>query len=340
MKGCRSRAVQRSRGATRYVHHTLLSRYPQVMSIQDTSADAALPSVGWIGAGIMGSSMVGHLLRAGHRVVVHSRTRARCEPLLAAGAHWANSPREAAANADVICTNVGMPEELDEVVFGAQGAMSTARSDQIFIDFGTSKPSASRRIADAAAAKGAHALDAPVSGGDVGARNATLSIMVGGDAHAFARAEPLLARLGKTIVYQGGPGSGQRTKIVNQVLVAANTLGMCEAVHLAVTAGLDPQRVLASVGGGAAASWSIATLAPRVLGGDFEPGFLVEHLVKDLRIAREEAAELGLSLPLVDLCLSRYEALLDAGFGRKGTQGIYLLYQRAVAETGKSASEK
>ena len=271
--------------------------------------------------------MVGHLLRAGHPVVVHSRTRARCEPLLAAGATWANSPREAAANADIVCTNVGMPDELDEVMFGAAGAMSTARSGQIFIDFGTSKPSASRRIAALAAEKGAHALDAPVSGGDIGARNATLSIMVGGDAGAFARAEPMLARLGKTIVHQGGPGAGQRTKIVNQILVAANTLSMCEALHFAERAGLDTQRVLEAVGGGAAASWSIQVLAPRVLRDDFEPGFIVEHLVKDLRIARDDAHELGELLPLVDLCLARYEALVAAGHGRKGTQGVYLLYR-------------
>ncbi len=297
------------------------------MSSPTTSNPSTQPAIGWIGAGIMGSSMVGHLLRAGHPVVVHSRTRARCEPLLAAGATWADSPREAAANADIVCTNVGMPAELDEVMFGASGAMSAARRGQIFIDFGTSRPSASRRIAAAAGERGAHALDAPVSGGDIGARNATLSIMVGGDADAFAHAEPIFGRLGKTIVHQGGAGAGQRTKIVNQVLVAANTIGMCEAVHLAVKAGLDPQKVLASVGGGAAASWSISVLAPRVLNGDFEPGFLVEHLVKDLRIAREEAGELGLSLPLVELCLARYEALLAAGFGRKGTQGIYLLYR-------------
>jgi 3-hydroxyisobutyrate dehydrogenase len=297
------------------------------MSSPTTSNPTTQPAIGWIGAGIMGSSMVGHLLRAGHPVVVHSRTRARCEPLLAAGATWADSPREAAANADIVCTNVGMPAELDEVMFGSAGAISAARRGQIFIDFGTSKPSASRRIAAAAAEKGAEALDAPVSGGDIGARNATLSIMVGGNADAFARAEPIFSRLGKTIVHQGGAGAGQRTKIVNQVLVAANTLGMCEAVHLAITAGLDPQKVLASVGGGAAASWSISVLAPRVLNGDFEPGFLVEHLVKDLRIAREEAGELGLSLPLVELCLARYEALLAAGFGRKGTQGVYLLYR-------------
>ena len=303
---------------------------------QDTRADAGgRPArIGWIGAGIMGSSMVGHLLRAGHPVVLHSRTRARCEPLLAAGATWAETPAEAAAATDVVCTNVGMPSELDDVMFGVAGAMQSARAGQIFIDFGTSKPSAARRIAASAAGRGAHALDAPVSGGDVGARNATLSIMVGGDAAAFTRAEPIFATLGKTIVHQGPAGAGQRTKIVNQVLVAANTVGMCEAVHLAVQAGLDPQKVLASVGGGAAASWSISVLAPRVLNADFEPGFLVEHLVKDLRIAREEAGELGLSLPLVELCLARYEALLAAGFGRKGTQGVYLLYAGSGAGAG------
>lgn len=289
------------------------------------------PKVGWIGAGIMGASMVGHLLRAGYPVALHSRTRARCEPLLAAGAAWAESPAQAAARADIVCFNVGMPHELEEVAFGPQGALSDIRPGQLFIDFGTSRPSAARRIAAMAAAKGADALDAPVSGGDVGARNATLSIMVGGDAEAFARAEALFALLGKTIVHQGPAGAGQQTKIVNQVLVAANTVGMAEAVHLAVRAGLDPQKVLASVGGGAAASWAISVLAPRVLNGDFEPGFLVEHLVKDLRIAREEATELGLSLQLVDLCLARYEALAAAGFGRKGTQGVYLLYRGDAA---------
>jgi len=302
------------------------------MAESAAAAHAREPAkIGWIGAGIMGSSMVGHLLRAGHSVALHSRTRARVEPLLAAGAIWADSPADAARGADIVCTNVGMPDELDEVVFGPKGAMTVARPGQIFIDFGTSKPSASRRIAAAAEAKGASALDAPVSGGDIGARNAALSIMVGGDAAAFARAEPIFARLGKTIVHQGGAGAGQRTKIVNQVLVAANTVGMCEAMHLAVSAGLDPQKVLASVGGGAAASWSISVLAPRVLNGDFEPGFLVEHIVKDLRIAREEAGELGLSLPVVELCLARYEALRAAGFGRKGTQGVYLLYRDGAA---------
>ena len=283
--------------------------------------------IGWIGAGIMGSSMVGHLLRAGHAVRVHTRTRAKAEPLLAAGATWAGSPAEAALGAQVVCSNVGLPAEVEEVYFGGRGVLAAAEAGQIFIDFGTSPPDFARRVAAAAAAKGAHSVDAPVSGGDIGARNATLSIMAGGEPEAIARAMPVLSRLGKSIVHQGPAGSGQRTKIVNQILVAANTLSMCEALHFAERAGLDTQRVIEAVGGGAAASWSIQVLAPRVLRGDFEPGFIVEHLVKDLRIARDDAHELGELLPLVDLCLARYEALVAAGHGRKGTQGVYLLYR-------------
>ncbi|MBI1304137.1 MAG: NAD-binding protein [Phycisphaera sp.] len=299
------------------------------------TADGPKARVGWIGAGIMGSSMVRHLLRAGHAVTVHSRTKARCAALLDEGAAWADSPALAACGADFVCTNVGLPAELEEVMFGNRGVAGALSSGQIVIDFGTSPPSLARRIAEAAGAVGAESLDAPVSGGDIGARNGTLSIMVGGAETAFEHARPLFEAFGKTVVHQGGAGAGQRTKIVNQVLVAASTLGMCEALHLAVRAGLDPQQVLASVGGGAAASWSISVLAPRVLSGDFAPGFLVEHLVKDLRIAEEEAAELGLDLPAVRLARGRYEALLAAGGGRLGTQGLYLLYANPSAVSGK-----
>ena len=300
-----------------------------MQSANSTTPPAASRSlrIGWVGAGIMGSSMVGHLLRAGHSVRLHTRTRARAQPLLDAGAEWADSPAEAARDADVIGTNVGMPSEVEEVYFGRSGLLSSVGAGQILVDFGTSPPSFARRVAEAAAAKGASAVDAPVSGGDIGARNATLSIMVGGDAAAIDRVMPVLSRLGKTIVHQGPAGSGQRTKIVNQILVAANTLGMCEALHFASRAGLDSQKVLDAVGGGAAASWSIQVLAPRVLKGDFDPGFIVEHLVKDLRIARDDAREMGELLPLVELCLSRYETLVSAGHGRKGTQGVFLLYR-------------
>jgi 3-hydroxyisobutyrate dehydrogenase len=283
--------------------------------------------IGWIGTGIMGSSMAGHLLRAGHPVAIHSRTRAKAHHLLDAGATWAANAAEAAAGADFVCTNVGLPHEVEDVYFGDNGVIASLRAGQILIDFSTSSPSLARRIAEAARAKGAWALDAPVSGGDVGARNAALSIMVGGPAEAFERARPIFDKLGKTVVLQGEAGAGQRTKIVNQVLVAGNTLSMCESVYFATKAGLDPEKVLAAVGGGAAASWSVSVLAPRVLKGDFDPGFFVEHMVKDLRIAKAEAAELGLSLPIIELCLGQYERLVAAGHGRRGTQGLFLLYR-------------
>jgi 3-hydroxyisobutyrate dehydrogenase len=283
--------------------------------------------IGWIGAGIMGSSMAGHLLRAGHSLRVYSRTRSRAQPLLDAGAEWAESPRSAATGMEIVCSNVGMPSEVEDVYFGPSGVLEAAGPGQVFVDFGTSPPSFARRLAAAAEERGAQAVDAPVSGGDIGARNATLSIMVGGAEAAVSRVRPLLVRLGKSVVHMGPAGAGQRTKLVNQVLVAANTLGMCEALHLADRAGLDLHRLLEAVGGGAAASWSLQVLAPRVLKGDLEPGFLAEHLVKDLRIARDEAKELGEFLPLIELCLARYEALVEAGHGRKGTQGVVLLYR-------------
>ncbi|MEY3022786.1 MAG: 2-hydroxy-3-oxopropionate reductase [Planctomycetota bacterium] len=297
----------------------------------ESAGHGPLPPVGWVGTGIMGRSMAGHLLAAGHPLRVCTRTRSKAEDLLARGASWASTPAEAAAGASIVCTNVGLPAEVEEVYFGPSGVLAGVGPGQLLVDFGTTPPSLARRIAEAARAAGAAALDAPVSGGDVGARNATLSIMVGGDAEAFERARPLLERVGRTIVHQGEAGAGQRTKIVNQVLVAASTVGMCEALHFGRVAGLDLDRVLASVGGGAAASWALSVLAPRVLKGDLDPGFLVEHLVKDLRIARSDAVELGLSLPLLDLCLVRYEALLAAGHGRKGTQGLGLLLE---GETG------
>lgn len=290
-------------------------------------ADATPERIAWIGTGIMGAPMAGHLLAAGHEVVVHSRSKAKAESLLGKGARWAASPAEAAREADVVCTNVGLPDEIEAVYFGQDGVFSGARAGQLLVDFSTAPPSLARRIADHAARLGAEALDAPVSGGDVGARNAALVIMVGGESGAFARAQPIFAKLGKSATLQGAAGAGQRTKIVNQVLVAASTVGMCEALHFATRAGLDPRRVLDTVGGGAAASWALSALAPRILDGNFEPGFLVEHIVKDLRIAVSEARELGEHLPLAELCLARYEALAAVGHGRRGTQGLYLLHR-------------
>ena len=286
----------------------------------------SLPHIAWIGTGVMGRSMAGHLLAAGHPLTVYSRTRERATALVEAGATWAPSPADAVAQADVACTMVGLPSDVDEVFYGPRGILAAGRCPGLLIDFTTSSPALAARIAASAASAGAAALDAPVSGGDVGARNATLSIMCGGSQEAFERAQPILARLGKTMVLQGPPGAGQHTKMVNQLLIAGTMLGLAEALAYAKRAGLDPATVLESVGGGAAASWSLANLAPRVLKGDFAPGFFIEHFVKDLRIALDEARSMGLELPTAAAAERTYAALAEAGHGRSGTQAIVHAY--------------
>jgi len=284
--------------------------------------------LGWIGTGVMGRSMCGHLLAAGYGVAVYSRTRERGEPLLAAGAEWAESPAAAAADADVVFTMVGFPADVREVVLGGDGTLSTARPGTVLVDMTTSEPSLAREIAEAAEAKGVASIDAPVSGGDVGARNATLSIMVGGDEATVARVRPLFELLGKTIVHQGDAGAGQHTKMVNQILIATGMIGVCEALLYAYRAGLDLEEVLASVGGGAAGSWSLTNYAPRMLKGDFEPGFFVEHFIKDMEIALAEARRFDLALPGLALAHELYLALRAQGGGRKGTQALILALAR------------
>ena len=282
--------------------------------------------IGWIGTGVMGSSMVRHLLARGHRVTVHTRTRARAEPLLAEGAVWAATPAEAADGMDAACSIVGHPEDVEAVHLGPTGTLSAARPASVLVDLTTSSPAVARRVATAAAALGVPALDAPVSGGDVGARNGTLSIMCGGSPVAFERARPVLESFGKTIVLQGDAGAGQHAKMVNQLLIAGSMLGMAEALAYAKRAGLDPSKVLESVGGGAAASWSLANLAPRVLKGDFAPGFFCEHFLKDLRIALEGARAMGLDMPCAAAAERTYASLCEAGFARSGTQAVVHAY--------------
>jgi len=280
--------------------------------------------LGWIGLGVMGGSMCTHLLRAGYPLTVHTRTRAKAAAQLAAGASWADSPRAVARNCDVVFTMVGFPREVREVVLGDDGLLAELRSGGILVDMTTSEPALAVELSDAARARGAWALDAPVSGGDVGAREARLSIMVGGNADALAVVRPALETLGRTIVHQGGPGSGQHTKMVNQTLIASNMVGVCEAMLYAQRAGLDPERVLASVSGGAAGSWSLANLAPRMLAGDFRPGFYVEHFVKDMEIALGEADRMKLALPGLSLAKELYERLVALGHARSGTQALAL----------------
>jgi len=280
--------------------------------------------IGWIGLGVMGTSMCGHILDAGYSVTVHTRTRATAEPLINRGAIWADTPTEVAHSADVIFAIVGFPADVREVFLGAHGALAGAASGTVLIDMTTSEPQLAVEIADAAAAKGLTALDAPVSGGDAGARNATLSIMVGGDPATVERVRPLLGLLGKTIVHQGTAGAGQHAKLVNQILIASTMVGVCEALLYAHRAGLDLDTVLESVASGAAGSWSLSNYSPRMLAGDFEPGFAVDHFIKDMGIALSEARRMRLSVPGLALAEQLYVALSAQGYGRKGTQALVL----------------
>ncbi len=280
--------------------------------------------LGWIGLGVMGATMCAHLRRAGHELTVTTRTPARADACIGEGCVWADSPRAVAAASEVVFTMVGFPRDVREVVLGERGVLAGLRAGGILVDMTTSEPALAVQIADAARARGAQALDAPVSGGDVGAREARLSIMVGGDAAALDAVRPLFALLGRTIVHQGGPGSGQHAKLVNQTLIASNVVGVCEGLLYAQRAGLDPERVLASVSGGAAGSWSLANLAPRMLAGDFAPGFTVEHFVKDLEIALREAERMQLALPGLGLAKQLYERLVALGHARSGTQALVL----------------
>ncbi|MCD6575375.1 NAD(P)-dependent oxidoreductase [Candidatus Aerophobetes bacterium] len=283
-----------------------------------------MSTIGWIGTGVMGRPMAHHLIEAGHRLTIFTRTKSKAKQLLEAGAEWANSPQEAAKDKDFVCTMVGYPQDLQEVVFGKEGVINTIKAGSIFIDFTTSRPTLAVEIANALKERGVLSLDAPVSGGDVGARNATLSIMVGGEKEAFIAARPILERLGKTVILQGGPGAGQHTKMCNQIQIAGTMVGMVEALIYGVKAGLDLETMLKSISGGAAGCWSLDNLAPRILKGDMEPGFFVDHFVKDMGIALEEAKRMQLSLPGLALVHQLYISVQALGAGRKGTQALYL----------------
>jgi len=280
----------------------------------------------------MGAPMAGHLLKAGHKVRVFSRTRARVESLLAAGAEWADSPAAAAEGADVAFAMVAFPKDVDEVFLGVKGFLAAKIAPKIVVDMGTSPPALTRRIAEAAAAKGVGALDAPVSGGDIGARNATLSIMVGGEVRDFERVKPLFEHLGKTIVHQGPAGAGQLCKMVNQILVANSMIGACEAMVAAKAAGLDPERMLQSVSTGAAGSWTMSNLVPRMLKGDWAPGFFASMLAKDLQIAVDEMQARGHDLPGLQVSHRLYRCLNELGHGGMGTQGLLKVWSEVLGE--------
>jgi 3-hydroxyisobutyrate dehydrogenase len=279
--------------------------------------------IGFIGTGVMGKSMAGHLLAAGYSVMVYSRTKEKAQELLDKGAEWVETPKEMADRANVIITMVGYPSDVEEIYLGEDGLVPNGKPGIYLIDMTTSAPSLAKRINTAAKDRGIHTIDAPVSGGDVGAKEAKLSIMVGGEEKDVEAIRPLLNLLGTNVVYQGKAGAGQHTKMCNQIAIASNMIGVCEAVIYAEKAGLNPDTVLTSITTGAAGSWSLTNLAPRMLNGNFEPGFYIKHFIKDMKIALDEAEHMGMEVPGLALAKSLYEQLAEMGEENSGTQALY-----------------
>jgi 3-hydroxyisobutyrate dehydrogenase len=289
-----------------------------------------MPRFGWIGVGVMGRHMAAHLLAAGHEAQVFSRTAAKCQPLVERGARLVGSPQAAAEGCDVVFTMVGTPDDVESVILGPDGVLAGLKPGALLVDFTTSTPSLALHVAAWSAAQGVMSLDAPVSGGDVGAKAATLSIMCGGSDEAFSAARPWLELLGKNIVHMGGPGAGQHTKMCNQILICSNMIGMTESLVYARRAGLDVEAVIKAIGAGAAGSWAVNNLGPRVARRDFAPGFMIEHMAKDLGIALAESERLGLRLPGLTLARRLYDALLRHGHGKDGTQALVLAIEDAA----------
>lgn len=280
--------------------------------------------IGWIGTGVMGRWMCEHAMTKGFTATVYNRSRDKAQPLLDKGAKFAGTPKAVAEQSDVVFAIVGFPKDVREVFLGADGALAGSKPETILVDMTTSEPGLAAEISAAAKAKGVHSLDAPVSGGDVGAKNAALSIMIGGDKAAVDAVSPIFAAMGKTIVHQGPAGAGQHTKMVNQILISSTMIAVCEGLLYGYKAGLDMETVFKSVSVGAAGSKALEVLGPRMLRRDFEPGFYVEHFIKDLGIALAEAEKMNLSLPGVGLAKQLYEAVRAQGYGRKGTQALLL----------------
>jgi 3-hydroxyisobutyrate dehydrogenase len=284
--------------------------------------------IGWIGTGVMGQAMCGHIIAAGYQTTVFSRTRSKVEPLVERGARYAASAKDVAKQSDVVFTMVGYPSDVSEVILGEEGVLGGLREGGVVVDMTTSDPSLALHIYQTAKTQHKHAIDAPVSGGDVGAREARLSIMVGGEAPTIDAIKPLFQVLGKNIVHMGPPSSGQHTKMVNQILIASNMIGVVEGLLYGHKAGLDLHTVIAAVGGGAAGSWSINNLGPRIVKRNFDPGFFVEHFIKDMGIALAEAKRMNLSLPGLALAHQLYIALQAQGHGKKGTHALQLALEK------------
>jgi 3-hydroxyisobutyrate dehydrogenase len=284
--------------------------------------------IGWIGTGIMGGPMARHLVKAGYKLHVYNRTKAKAGELIAMGCNWYDTPSALAVDSDVIFTMIGTPKDVEECYFGEQGIFKTIKPGTILIDMTTTRPRLAVKIYDEAIKAGCESVDAPVSGGQVGAENGTLSIMIGGKKEVVDAVMPLFSVFGKIMVYQGKAGAGQHTKMCNQIVVAGTMIGVCEALIYGLKAGLDLETMLASVSKGAAACWTLDVLAPRVVKGDFAPGFSVDNFVKDLTIVLEEAAAMQLPLPGVSVVKQLYISLQAMGKGSSGTQALYQVLQR------------
>ncbi|KAF1303871.1 MULTISPECIES: NAD(P)-dependent oxidoreductase [Enterococcus] len=282
--------------------------------------------IGFIGTGVMGHAIVEHLLAAGHELAVFNRTKSKTDDLVAKGAVWKDTPKEIAAASDFVFSMVGYPKDVEEIYYGEKGIFQTDVAGKVLVDLTTSTPTLAERIAKTAIENGAESLDAPVSGGDLGAKNATLTIMVGGSSETFEKVLPLFEVIGKTYSLHGGPGKGQHTKMANQIMIAGTMTGMTEMLVYAKNAGLDLPKVIDTLAGGSAANWSMSNYGPRILKADYSPGFFVKHFIKDLKIALDEAKKMKLELPSTKLATKLYEELADKGFENDGTQALIKLW--------------
>ncbi len=290
-------------------------------------------NIGWVGTGVMGRSMCLHLINAGHKAFIYNRTEEKAEDLLEKGAVWCETPAEVAKNSSIIFSIVGFPSDVEEVILGEQGVMSTVQPDSVIVDMTTSEPNLAIKISRASKEKNVLTLDAPVSGGDQGARDGTLAIMVGGDRTAYDRVLPLFNIMGENIAYLGEAGAGQHTKMSNQILIASTMIGVVESLLYAYQAGLSLDEVIDVIGKGAASSWSINNLGRRIVNGDFDPGFFIKHFIKDMGIALDEAKRMNLSLPGLALAHQFYVSATAMGYEDLGTQGLYKVFQNLNANT-------
>ncbi|EAE1166017.1 NAD(P)-dependent oxidoreductase [Listeria monocytogenes] len=286
-----------------------------------------MEKIGFVGTGVMGSSMAGHLLEAGYEVLVYTRTKTKAEDLLEKGALWIKTPGELANKVDILISMVGYPKDVEELYLGENGFLENLAVGTVAIDMTTSSPALAKKMPEFGREKGIGVLDAPVSGGDIGAKNGTLAIMVGGSEDVFLKVKPIFDILGSSVILQGDAGAGQHTKMVNQIAIASNMIGVTEAIIYAEAAGLNPSSVLDSISGGAAGSWSLANLIPRVLKDDFSPGFFIKHFIKDMGIAISEAKQMGLELPGLTLAEKMYQTLAEQGLSEEGTQALIKYYR-------------